>query len=574
MNKKLLASSLLMSALLLTSCNLSFVGTTKFIASDETTYYVGQNYEEHNNAKAYLSTGLKKEGVDLDGEDVVFSNFKDPDGEVFNISDSFSKIGEHSLSVKYKNKYTASLKFDVSEGAYLPEELTYLSKDIQTNYAPAMGEQKMLVIPITLKPGSASTYSQWTPTKLENLESYYFSDSAAPVSLKSYYNIASFNQLNITGMVSDVYEEDSNFLTMSAISADDTYEKLFQLIENAVEWVENHYPEQDWSEYDTNGDGCLDSIHLVTNYEAFEWNTPLWPHMFETGNVGTLDNPVANVYSMSAINHVDSAITAIHEQGHIFGLQDYYDYSGGGSSNRDYVGQADMQSHNVFDWNSFSKLSVGWTKPLVVDGSKDYVTVTIRPASLTGDCLIVPTPGTWNGSAFDEYILIELFTKVGNNVRDWAGWGTLGTGGVRLYHVDARVYGTDEPGGEYNAGLNGEIVENVKTSPYEYHVVGANNSHDPSAYMEVPGFEKFKLLTLIQRGGEDTFSSSLSSKRHKLGKEDLFITGSTYTFEKYKKFFLKNTSKVATTMNDGTTFPYTIHFDSVTETEAIITISK
>ena len=573
MNKKLLASSLLMSALLLTSCNFSFA-STKLVVKDSTTYYVGQNYEQHNNATAYLSSGLSKQDVDFNGKDVTFHNHRDPDGQSFNLSDPFSKIGQYSLTVKYKDKYSTTLKFNVADGAYLPEELTFLSEDIQTNYAPAIGEQKMLVIPIKLKPGTATTYSEWTPTKLASVESYYFSDSSSPVSLTNYYSTASFDQIHISGMVSDVYEETNNSLTMSAISADGTYQKLFQLIQNAVAWVENHYSEQDWSEYDTNGDGCLDSIHLITNYNAYDWNTPLWPHMYETGNIGTLSKPAANVYSMSAINHVSSAITAIHEQGHIFGLQDYYDYTGGGTSNRDYVGQADMQSHNVFDWNSFSKLSVGWTKPLVVDGSKDSVTVTLRPASSTGDCLIVPTPGTWNGSAFDEYILIELFTKVGNNVSDWANWGTLGTGGVCLYHVDARIYGTNEEGGEYNAGLNGEIVDDVKNSSYKYHMIGANNSYDPTAYMSVPGFEKFKLLTLIQRGGTDTFGSSLASKRHKLGKEDLFVTGSTYTFEAYKQFFLKNTSKVATTMNDGTTFPYTITFDSVTETEAVITINK
>lgn len=423
MNKKLLSTSLLMSALLLTSCNLSF-SNTRLVITDSTVYFVGQNHKEHGNAKAYLSSGLTKLTVDLYGEDVVYSNYKDPDGETFDLETPFSKTGKYSVNVKYKDKYSSALKFDVSKGAYLPEELTFLSEDIQTNYAPAIGEQKMLVIPIKIKPGLTSSYSEWTPAKLESLNSYYFSDSSNPVSLTNYYSAASFGQINISGMVSDVYEETSNALNMVAINNDDTYEKLFKVIENAVAWVQNHYPQQDWSEYDTNGDGCLDSVHLVSNFVTGpgDWSIPLWPHMFETRNTGTLSNPVANVYSMSAINHVDSAITAIHEQGHIFGLQDYYDYSNDGQSNRDYVGGADMQSHNVFDWNSFSKLSVGWTKPLVVDGSEDTVKVTLRPASSTGDCLIVPTPGTWNGSAFDEYILIELFTKVGNNVRDWAGW--------------------------------------------------------------------------------------------------------------------------------------------------------
>lgn len=555
------------------SCDTNlFSGTLKI--EDKTNYYIGQSYLEYGNTSAILKKISEEEKLDIFGDDFVFYNCQDPDGESFLISDTFAKIGEYTLSVKYKDKYTNTYTINVMSGAFVPEELTYLSKDIQTNYAPAIGDQKMLIIPITLQPGSVTSYSEWTEAGLQNIDSYYFGTLSSSVSLKDYYKTASFGKLNITGMVSDVYEETSSSLTMSAINNDTTYQKLFTLIERAVSWVETHYSSQDWSAYDTNGDGCLDSVHLITNYNATSWNTPLWPHMYETGNIGTLTNPSANVYSISAINHVNNAITAIHEQGHIFGLQDYYDYTNNGSSPRDYVGGADMQSHNVFDWNSFSKLSVGWTKPIVVDGSEDAITVTLRPASSSGDCLIVPTPGTWNGSAFDEYILIELFTKVGNNTRDWESWGSLRNGGVRLYHVDGRVYGYNSGGGEYNSGTDGAIVDNVKTSPYAHHVVGANNSFDSSAYMSVPGFENFKLLTLIQKGGEDTFGSSSNYKRHSLAYEDLFVKDSVFTFNAYKKFFLKNTLSIATTMNDGTTFPYTITFDEVDTEKAVVTITK
>ncbi|MFA7385235.1 MAG: hypothetical protein WCZ24_03500 [Bacilli bacterium] len=567
----------LLTVLLLTSCIKGVSSSSTLTVEDINLYFVGQNYKDYGNALITLKSFLKEERLEISDPNLAFYDCKDPDNESFLIEDTFNKTGEYEINVKYKDKYTANFKIDVGNGAFVPDELTYLSQDVQTNYAPALGNQKMLVIPIKLESGSLinSSTAQWTTTKLQNIDNYYFGTVPNSISLKDYYSTASFGKLNITGMVSDVYEETSPSLTMSEIDGDTTYQKLFTLISRAVEWVEAHYPLQDWKEYDTNGDGCLDSVHLITNFNATKWNSPLWPHMYETGNTsGTHENPVANVYSISAINHVGSAITAIHEQGHIFGLQDYYDYSDDGTSARDYVGQADMQSHNVFDWNSFSKLSVGWTKPLVVDGTLDSVTVSLRPASSSGDCLLVPTPGTWNGSAFDEYILIELFTKVGNNIRDWLTWNNLKTGGIRLYHVDARIYGYDFGGGEYNAGENGGIVDNVKTSSYNHHVVGANNSYDPSAYMSVPGFENFKLLTLIQRGGVNTFGSASKTQRHALTYDDLFITGSSFTFEAYKQFFLKQSSPVATSMDDGTIFPYTIHFDSVDTEKAVITITK
>jgi len=590
MNKKLIKSgTFLIWALLLASCDSNFnvsdetsntsdsssLPAETLAVTDNTDYFIGQTYRKYGNAQATLLKQETEQTLNIFSDDFVFESFIDPDGGSFSIDEAFDKVGTYSINLKYKTTTSVSYTIEVKSGAYVPDELAYLSEDIQTNYAPALGSQKMLVIPIELQPGSASSYSNWTSTKLDNIFRYYFGESTSSVaSLKNYFYTASFGQLNIAGMVSDVYVENSSALTMSAIDNDTTYGKLFSLIARAVSWIEDHYPNQDWSEYDTNGDGCLDSVHLVTNYNATNWATPLWPHMYETGNTsGTPAQPVANVYSISAINHLNSAITSIHEQGHIFGLQDYYDYSDDGQSVRNYVGGADMQSHNVFDWNSFSKLSVGWTKPIVVDGSQNSTTVTLRPASATGDCLLVPTPGTWNGSAFDEYILIELFARVGNNVKDWKNWGNLAQGGIRLYHVDARVYGYNSGGGEYSAGEGGSIVDNVKSSDYNYHVIGANNSYDASAYMSVPGFDNFKLLTLIQEGGEDTFGSNLSSKRHSLNQDDLFMTGDTFTFSAYNNFFLKKSSN-AMAMNDGTAFPYTINFDYVSATEARVTVEK
>ena len=563
--------------ILLSSCDFPFFEVTLSV-SDNNSYFIGQSYAKYGQGTPILSDSSTISDSIL-SDSFSFHDCVDPNGESFDITDTFEKIGIYTFKVTYQNKYNAEYKIKVVSGAYVPDELTFVNSDIKTNYAPATGKQKMLVIPINLQPGTITEYGYWNSTNLASINDYYFgSKESTPNgwnSLKTYYETASLGNLNITGMVSDVYSETSSSLTMSAIDADRTYQSLFVLISRAVSWVENHYPNQDWSEYDTNSDGCIDSIHLITNYYAYDWNTPLWPHMYETNNTsGTHTNPVANVYSISAINHVSSARTSIHEQGHIFGLQDYYDYSDSGNSVRDYVGQADMQSHNVMDWNSYSKLSVGWTKPIVVDGKMSSTTVTLRPASLTGDCLLVPVPNTWNGSAFDEYMLMELFTRDGNNKDDWYNWsGALGTGGVRLYHVDSRIYGYNGSDVDANhAGLGGSLVDNVKTSNYEHFIVGANNSYDASSYISVPGFDDFQLLTLIQRGKVNTFSNSSSNKRHYLTREDLFITGSVFTFNDYKSFFTK--TSVATTMDDGRTFPYTITFNEVTSSKATITITR
>ena len=159
---------------------------------------------------------------------------------------------------------------------------------------------------------------------------------------------------------------------------------LFNLIEEAVSWIQDNDETINWSEYDLNQDGCIDNIHLITNYVSTDWGNSLWPHMSSAHRAGTLERPGVNVYSISSTGFVVNPITAIHEQGHIFGLDDYYDYTDQ-EQGIDYIGGLDMQSHNVFDWNSFSKLCMGWVKPYVVNGEAKKTKITIKAASLNGD---------------------------------------------------------------------------------------------------------------------------------------------------------------------------------------------
>lgn len=478
-------------------------------------------------------------------------------------------------------------------GYIIADSMSIVSSDFNHTYAPSLGEVKVLVIPISLDAGySGITEETWTSQDLANLNTYYFGEKTNTPnrwnSFKSYYETASFNKMTVTGMVSEVYYEQD--LTMSDVNNDSSFEKLFQLIDNAVDYIISNNPDIDWSEYDSNDDGCFDSIHLITNAgNQVDWSDPLWPHMYSRGGQGTIDKPGVNVYSISKISSVEDARTSIHEQGHIFGLDDYYDYTqqyNGYSTYIDYVGYADMQSFNMFDWNSFSKLSMGWVNPYVIDGKKDSVTLTLNAASLTGDCLIVPANfETWNGSAFDEYFLIELFSPYNNNKDDWqqyendasyydSGFTTLGDYGVRMYHVDARLAGLEANLYDYYYDGN-PINSKEDIAKYDTVVTGANNSRVSSDYgYDIRQFNDFKLLTVIQKGKQDTFSSTNSSYyRHFLSEQDLFKPGDEFTFADYSHF-LSKTGKTSSTTNEGEVFPYTIRFDSMSSEKVTITVSK
>ena len=465
------------------------------------------------------------------------------------------------------------------------EQMSFVSSDLKSSYAPSMGSVKLLVVPISFKGDTKEGYEdkiqEWTTSKILSVNQYYFGDSN---SLSTYYLNASFNRLQITGKVTNIYENTT--ISVESILQDDTMETLFDLIEDAINYIHDNDTDIDWSQYDLNHDGCIDNIHLITDYCSGknEWNTNLWPHMFWTGRKGTIEKPLANVYSISGTSFVNDPITAIHEQGHIFGLEDYYDYSNNGQSKIDYTGQLDMQSHNSFDWNSFSKLSMGWVKPYVITGESEKVTLKLKAASINGDCLIIPADySTWNGSAFDEYFLLELFAPYGNNKKDWnANRASLGnTPGVRLYHVDARTYGSNETVIDNNQLLvvpddqmaEHEINSAEDVEKWTYITKGANNSSDWTAYEG--GIEQLKdhpLLTIIQRGKVFTFAGDDAS-RHTLNASDLFKAGHKFTFEDYSHFLNKKVINQST-MDNGEIFPYTISIDSIEEDSCIITVTK
>lgn len=473
-------------------------------------------------------------------------------------------------------------EFDGELGYYKQNDLSIVASDL--SYPEATGDLKTLIIPFNLSDKTA-----WKSSEIDVLNELFFDNTPnisgntilSYPSFKEYYETASFNQLSMSGLVTSAY---NSGVRSSAVNNDSSYNTLFTLLKNAVSWAQKQYPNEDWDKYDTNNDGYVDNVHLISNYSVTnsEWGIPLWPHMAQTGFNPVQGELTINTYTVSAKNTSQSdAYTTIHEQGHVFGLDDYYNYSEENSS-ADYVGYADMQSGNIFDWNSFSKLEIGWVKPYVVNGELDTTTITIDAAATSGDCILIPADhSTWNGSAYDEYFLIELFnTSLGNNLYNKSDYnssiGRYGESlsyGVRLYHVDARLW---ELYSQYNNDSGKEIpdaetLNDGNTNKWNVYP-GPNNSYNAEDYASKcpTKWEDFKLLTLIQKGAGNEFGTG---SRNFLTDDDLFTTGDKFTFSKYKHYLSKK-GKTVTTMDNGETFPYEIDFVSVTSSKATVTIKK
>jgi hypothetical protein len=211
-----------------------------------------------------------------------------------------------------------------------------------------------------------------------------------------------------------------------------------------------------------------------------------------------------------------------------------------------------MMDYNIIDHNGYSKFALGWTNPYIVTGDAD---ITLSPASSSGQSILLSA--AWNGSPFDEYLLLELYTPDGLNEKDstaaYPGNGRRGftIPGIRMYHVDSRLFDARTKTYVDDLSVDGAYV-------------GASNSASWAYITEYAS--KFKLLHVVDAEKNTRYlSSQLATATNKT----LFTSNMTFTFEDYKASFARGASLV---MNDGTTFPYSIQFGDVTSEGASIKI--
>lgn len=241
-----------------------------------------------------------------------------------------------------------------------------------------------------------------------------------------------------------------------------------------------------------------------------------------------------------------STSTAIHEFGHYFGLVDYYDNDSG----HNVLGVYDMMSNNEGDHNPYSKYLLNWISPIIVDGKQDSYEIKINAFGTSGDAILIPALGyDYNGTQFDEYIMIDLFASDSLYESTSSNY-QLGTG-VRIYHVNSvyeyRTY-------EKKDGTLGTIAT-------------IHNSASVNSKFANQG--KY-LIELIQNGNVNTFSgvgaaSIVSSK-------DLFKQGDIFRVDNYNNFFYEGK------MDNGMDFGYEIKVKEIVtnaeESYAIISINK
>ena len=335
--------------------------------------------------------------------------------------------------------------------------------DFGEAFFPSYGHAKLLVVPVIYSDNASS--AETLATNKECMRKIFFGaeEETTWQSVQSYYYNSSYHQLHIEGMVSDYVKLDKTYAdyTSSGIAAiyndivEEVFDKLFTVDDAPLKGRE--------AEFDSNNDGVIDGMYLVpdSHINHSDGGSLGWAfttrHGFKNKAIKRKNPQWAKIgtYCWTSINFAletlsdrpslekPDAHTFIHEMGHQLGLADYYDPNTQGSST---AGGATMQDQNICDHDIYSKYLFGWTDMQAVTSANTEATiqVTLKSSEASGQALLIADE--WNGTALDEYLLIEYYTPNGLNAHDtaksYASADQKGPDGegIRIWYVDKTLH--------------------------------------------------------------------------------------------------------------------------------------
>ena len=450
---------------------------------------------------------------------------------------------------------------------------------------PLSGQSKLLVVPIWFTDSSNYISLSQKERVREDIENAYFGtdNSVGWKSVKGYYKELSQSKLNLTGEVTEWYEcgKASSYFWSAEQGAKNTVSLVKQVVQD---YKTNHSTSM--SDFDTDKNGYIDGVILIygsPNYASLKNNNAsnMWAYTFWTqDNRGPYSNPVPNaffwasydfmyspnvigVYGYGDTSHCNiDTHTFIHEMGHMFGLEDYYDYS------KQYcpAGGFSMQDYNIGSHDPYSVMAFGWADPMI---PKETCTLKLRSFQETHDLILLASNPGRVVSPFDEYLLLELYTPSGLNSFDtnYSYGGNYPTGpkspGIRLWHVDGRLLQATSRSEDMKVSFANSI------NPSYYYTHAMSNTYyssDVADYVSPLGEEyaDYNILQLIRNATRTTYKPTDT-----LTQADLFGAGSTFKVSTYKKQF-----KHGEQLNDKSTLGWSFKVNKVNSSEATITVTR
>ena len=398
--------------------------TSKGNVKDLTTYF---DVTDDKDGKINITTSMITANL-VDGQNIVTLKVTDSDNNVA-ISDIIIDL-------------TTYTRLESSENIGVIDEYCM----------PASGDVKVLVIPVNLTDKKPATEEMRT-----NISKAFFGNEAETgwESLASYYKESSYGKLNISGEVTPWfkptlpasfyanYQDDDNYLNGSTM-----------IMVEALNHFKNNY---DYSKYDSNKDGYIDSVYMIYNYDiggngSYVEEDFYWAYTYWDSNADNRLYSRTKGYSyvfMSYDFFVEdlqyapnrptlNCETLIHETGHLMNLDDYYDYDDSDIYNNDggYCG-SDMMDYNFGDHGPFSKIILDWVDPVIIDRDGIYE----LPSFTTTGITFLISANDRVGSVFDEYYLIDFYNFADLNGLQGKDFfkTTQNYAGVRVSHINSTM---------------------------------------------------------------------------------------------------------------------------------------
>jgi len=256
-------------------------------------------------------------------------------------------------------------------------------------------------------------------------------------SVKGFYERSSYGLLNFTADVHGWYRASHDRAYYEQLTYGTGWGEL------AKECLDALDGEIDYSQYDNDKDGDIDTLYLVwagSDFNQFWWGMFIGGRSIEDWDGLFLDSIVFSPYSWQGSDQPFSPGTINHETGHLLGLPDYYDYNpstgpcGG-------LGGFDQMDSSAIDHNCFSKYLLGWIDPLVIrDGDHDII---LRPSSEYPDAIIMMPHGS--DGPYSEFFMAQTRNPASGNDNSHIWWNTIGkpaawtSQGLAIWHVDATL---------------------------------------------------------------------------------------------------------------------------------------
>ena len=512
---------------------------------------------------------------------------------------------------KYNHQYD-DLEVSQLESVYS----NYTYKDFDKNnfytelgwpfsYTPSIGEVNYIVVPLWFTDSKECIALSSREKVREDIQKSFFGTESDTgwESVSTYYYKDSFEKLNLDGVVTEWYETNksiSNYFTDG--NATQT------LVKEVYDWIVNNNKVDDLTKYDADSDGFLDGLVLVYGYhnantiryikQDYKDRSNLWAYTSSTMNAKNknVEQPGPNIFFWTSYDFmygsedytatrtgkskygagdtsnvsVDTH-TFIHETGHMFGLNDYYDYAGEHSYSLGFS----MQDYDVGAHDPFSRFSLGWAKAIV---PTETVKVALPLMEESGTFVLL-TP-EYNNSAFDEYLALELYSPTGLNELDsenhylnYYPKGPLKVG-VRLWHVDSRLIHITK----YNMFTFNVKSYELTSNPTLGTALHATsnttyNGKNKDRTSDYAGSYDYKQLTVIRNNYKQINSFGIpveeEARPEVLLESDLFYQGDYFSFHNYRAQFVNGEA-----LNSERNLGWNFYIDKITSDYATITLIK